>query len=202
LKHIAAIGIAVLALSSQANAEEMDFYAGLEYIGSNSENEFTLNNPTLNSSIVDTYEVDASSIRLKAGAILNNYGTRLQVDYEWTLDSDVDALNNTFETYDKTQYGLSLIQNFKVTDSFYPFLKVGGGVGELTQEGNFESQDYDYTYLSAGLGVTYRAHEHIELMVGYDYQVNDTDEQTDSNGLVHEQDEDENKFYFGVNFLF
>lgn len=72
------------------------------------------------------------------------------------------------ENSDLIEIGMDVIKEFEVTKNFYPFLKIGMGVGSMDVEGYEDSSILEVSF-NVGAGVSYKAIENLYILGGVDY---------------------------------
>lgn len=193
-------------LLSSANAA--DFYLGLE--GSTSKSKTTKEWDGNNSSNSEKYDNDTTDARVNLG---------------WET-----ASNNAFQFYfanisyddkpwfakeDKmSEFGFEFIKKFKAGNMFYPYFKVGLGVGFMDTDPNqnFSEDTIISGVGTLGAGVDFKVAKHISLLTGLDYKYRVWQDVEVYNYKVNNSyynykgtistTESNTRFYVGLNFVF
>ena len=181
--------------------EGADWYVGVDAVYSQGSTDYDSTKVSDGTTFNDRWDVDSTAFRLKVGMFLGDGGTRVQAVYLQDISNDADVSYIT--DYEHTEFGLDLIQEFRVTSKFSPFITVGLGLGDIDitgfSQGNTTS--YDYYYAKAGLGLSYQFSEHFEVLGGVDYSHRFIKDTT-TDGWNEELDEGAVQVYVGLNYLF
>ncbi|MFA6144980.1 MAG: hypothetical protein WCW84_12395 [Sulfurimonas sp.] len=154
------IVLAATLLASGLMAADSGIYVGVEYGAAKNTHEFTTDDSYGSS----TYDNDYKDIKFKFGS-----GTDGGTKYQGTL-SLISYTDPIFDNTNKDlmEFGFDIIKEFEVTSSFYPFLKIGMGVGTMTVEGYSQDKILGVS-VNAGAGISYKVVDHLYLLAGVDY---------------------------------
>ncbi|OHE17109.1 MAG: hypothetical protein A2540_01580 [Sulfurimonas sp. RIFOXYD2_FULL_37_8] len=72
------------------------------------------------------------------------------------------------ENSDLIEVGFDVIKEFEVTKNFYPFVKIGFGVGSMSVDGYEDSSIYEVSF-NVGAGISFKATDNLYLIGGVDY---------------------------------
>lgn len=145
-------------LTSGLMAADSGLYMGVEYGKSTNDQKFTVD------SYSATLENDYSDLKFKIGG-----GTDGDVKFQGTL-SMISYTDSIFDSSHKDlmEFGFDVIKEFEVSPAFYPFLKIGLGVGSMDVDGYTDDKILAVSF-NLGAGISYKVIDHLYVLAGVDY---------------------------------
>ncbi len=135
-----------------------DFYIGLDY------GQVSNTDKASASGISKTQSNKYSDIGIKFG-VGTDGGWKYQLKIS-KIKYDKPIFDNSHK--DLTEINMDFIKEFTVGKNFYPYLKFGFGYGWMNVDGYTDSSINEYN-LNGGLGLSYKAIEHLYFNGGVDY---------------------------------
>jgi hypothetical protein len=105
---------------------------------------------------------------------------------------------------DLTEVGFDILKEFEVSKNFYPFIKLGMGYGWMNVDGYTKSSIAEVS-MNGGVGLSYKAVEHLYLVAGVDYVYRKWQDIEYTNGYTTDTISVTGsgaKIYAGVNYAF
>ena len=169
---------------------DTNIYVGVDYAKASNTNTHEMGSSSIDKSN------DFSDLSFKVGAGENG-GLKAQLRFDIiNYDEGVfDRNNNAL-----VEIGLDVIKEFQVNQSFFPFIKLGIGVGSMDVEGYSESAISEISF-NAGVGISYKALEHLYVMGGVDYVGRSWQDISYLNSTISTTSSG-TKLYLGVNYAF
>lgn len=151
--------LGVLASSVISGVAMADMYVGVEY-GS------AKNTTDQSGVLVQSVSGDNNykDIKVKIGAGRDG-GVKFQGTVSFISFDEYVFSDKSKKTID---FGFDIIKEFEVTQSVYPFLKIGMGVGSIEVQG-YDKDSITGTSINVGAGVSYKVVDHLYLLAGVDY---------------------------------
>jgi len=109
------------------------------------------------------HNTDAFNFKIGFGK-QNGYAIELSLDY---ITNDANIFSD--KDSDKYHFNLELLKAFDLDTFFYPYLKVGFGVGFMEVQRSTQST-LNFGSYNAGLGCFIPISEHVDLELGYVYK--------------------------------
>ncbi len=169
-----------------------DIYVGVEY-GANAndtEVEWEGNSASVSNKYSDF------SFKVGAGAD-GDWKGQLRIS---SISYDKPIFDNTHKTL--IEFGVDAIKEFSISSvkNLYPYVKFGLGTGSMDIDGYEESSISEVSF-KAGLGVSYKAVEHLYIVGGVDYVARAWQDVKISTTIVSVTDSGAQP-YIGINYAF
>ncbi|MBU0632586.1 porin family protein [bacterium] len=183
----------LLLSSIVASGAFADVYVGAEY--GYLFNTFTAHDSYWNTDTVTNNEAHDISAKLGVGT-----------DGDWKAQIRVSRISYPADTT-ISEVGFDIIKEFELSQDLYPYVQVGFGYGWGDVSG-YEESTMKEKSVKGGVGISYKADEHIYLIAGIDYIYSKEDKLTylaDDYTMTYSTVDIEQKstrIYAGINFTF
>lgn len=187
---------ALLVGSMLASSAFADIYVGADFGQVGNTDKATFDTSTTEQTQTNKYSDIAAHI---------GFGT----DGDWKMQLKLSKISYDLPIFDGinkelTEFGFDAIKEFEVSKSAYPFIKFGMGVGSMDVVGYTEPTIQEVS-LNGGVGISYKAIDHLYLVAGVDYLYRKWQDVEDNSGFIPTTISVTGsgaKVYGGVNFGF